>query len=220
MKPMRMRQIKGHVRRGVAAVETAVVLPFMMLLLFGIWEVGQLLNVTQMVSNSAREGARLAATGLYNASSILTQTPNQFSSNSGPLTFQVQSAVANYMQNSGLPMSGTGGAIITITVTNVTRGVTCTAQVTPNSSTGISQIVAVTQSGSAPPYDPCNDSTVQQYDVLQVSVAYPFSFARWSPSNLFFFLGANPTVYAKQTWLCMKDIPITVNTTIPGGPLP
>jgi Flp pilus assembly protein TadG len=49
-------------RRGVAAVETAVVLNFFLVpLLIGIWEMGRLVQVQQIVANSAREGARLAA---------------------------------------------------------------------------------------------------------------------------------------------------------------
>lgn len=49
-------------RSGVAAVETAVVLTFLLVpLLIGIWEMGRLVQVQQIVANSAREGARLAA---------------------------------------------------------------------------------------------------------------------------------------------------------------
>lgn len=49
-------------RPGVAAVETAVVLTFVLVpLLIGIWEMGRLVQVQQIVANSAREGARLAA---------------------------------------------------------------------------------------------------------------------------------------------------------------
>ncbi len=49
-------------RSGVAAVETAVVLTFVLVpLMIGIWEMGRLVQVQQIVANSAREGARLAA---------------------------------------------------------------------------------------------------------------------------------------------------------------
>ncbi|MFO0804241.1 MAG: TadE/TadG family type IV pilus assembly protein [Gemmataceae bacterium] len=51
-------------RRGTAAVELAfVVLFFFIPVLFGVWESGRLIEVQQIVSNSAREGARLAAQG-------------------------------------------------------------------------------------------------------------------------------------------------------------
>jgi Flp pilus assembly protein TadG len=48
-------------RRGVAAVEMALVtMLFVTPLLIGVWEVGRLIQVQQIVSNSAREGARHA----------------------------------------------------------------------------------------------------------------------------------------------------------------
>jgi Flp pilus assembly protein TadG len=49
-------------RPGVAAVEFAVVLTFILFpTMIGVWEVGRLIQVQQIVANSAREGARLAA---------------------------------------------------------------------------------------------------------------------------------------------------------------
>jgi Flp pilus assembly protein TadG len=49
---------------GVAAVELAVVLLFFVVpLLLAVWEVGRLIHVQQLLSNSAREGGRLAALG-------------------------------------------------------------------------------------------------------------------------------------------------------------
>jgi Flp pilus assembly protein TadG len=71
-------------RRGVAAVELAVVFLFFLIpLLIAVWEVGRLIQVQQLVSNAAREGARLAAQGnTINSSGSATQimastgTPN------------------------------------------------------------------------------------------------------------------------------------------------
>src|SRR5438105_3836573 len=50
-------------RGGLAAVEMAVALPFIAILIFGIWDVGRMVEVQQLVNNAAREGARLAAVG-------------------------------------------------------------------------------------------------------------------------------------------------------------
>src|SRR5262249_8726464 len=50
-------------RRGAAAVELALVLPLIIILLTGIWEVGRMVEVQQILSNAAREGARQASTG-------------------------------------------------------------------------------------------------------------------------------------------------------------
>jgi hypothetical protein len=58
-----MKRQRSRVRRGVAAVEFAVCLPILMIVLFGLWEYGRLLQVQQGLSNAAREGARQAAIG-------------------------------------------------------------------------------------------------------------------------------------------------------------
>ena len=66
---------KTHTRAAAAAVELAfVVLFFFIPVLFGIWEAGRLIEVQQIVSNSAREGARLASQGYtINSSGAPTQ---------------------------------------------------------------------------------------------------------------------------------------------------
>ncbi|MGL6096627.1 MAG: TadE/TadG family type IV pilus assembly protein [Fimbriiglobus sp.] len=49
---------------GAAAVEFALVLIFILIpVILGVWDVGRLILVQQIVANSAREGARLAAQG-------------------------------------------------------------------------------------------------------------------------------------------------------------
>lgn len=59
-----MRRRNLTARRGVAAVEFGfVTMLFVVPMVIAIWEVGRLIHVQQVVSNSAREGARLAAQG-------------------------------------------------------------------------------------------------------------------------------------------------------------
>ncbi len=53
-------------RRGVAAVEFAFCFPIMLLILFGMWEVGRITEVQNVSWNSAREGARDASMGQAN----------------------------------------------------------------------------------------------------------------------------------------------------------
>ena len=73
-----------NLRRGAAAVELAATLPVLLILLLGIWEVGRFAHVNQLLSNAAREGARLAATG---------QATDD----------QVKIAVCQYLKTAGLP---------------------------------------------------------------------------------------------------------------------
>ena len=60
-------------RRGVAAVEAALLLPLALMLMLGTWEVGRMVQVGQILENAAREGGRSAATG-QNTNSQVQQT--------------------------------------------------------------------------------------------------------------------------------------------------
>ncbi|HWG46141.1 MAG TPA: TadE family protein [Gemmataceae bacterium] len=48
-------------RRAVAAVEFAFLTPILLILLFGLWQIGRIVEVMQLMNNAAREGARLAS---------------------------------------------------------------------------------------------------------------------------------------------------------------
>ena len=71
-------------RRGVAAVEFAMVVPFFVLLVFGMIEIGRGIMVNQILTNAAREGAREA---------ILV----------GSTTSNVQAAVDDYLTGASIP---------------------------------------------------------------------------------------------------------------------
>ena len=83
-------------RAGTAAVELALLMPLIVILLLGVWEVGRMLNISQILSNAAREGARQASAG-QNTSS------------------QVQQVVLNYLQDAGIPTAN-----VTVTTSDLT----------------------------------------------------------------------------------------------------
>jgi Flp pilus assembly protein TadG len=65
----------GRSDRGAAAVEFALLLPLLMLLIFGIIDFGRALNAQITITQAAREGARLDALGQPNAAVVSrTQT--------------------------------------------------------------------------------------------------------------------------------------------------
>jgi Flp pilus assembly protein TadG len=64
----------------VATVEFALFLPFLLSLLIGIWEVGRLVQVSQILQNAAREAARQASTGTASMAEIKTNIQNYVSS--------------------------------------------------------------------------------------------------------------------------------------------
>lgn len=61
-------------RRGVAAVELALVAPVLLILLLGLWEVGRLIEVQQVLSNAVREGARQASTAVGRSPAVTSDT--------------------------------------------------------------------------------------------------------------------------------------------------
>ena len=91
------RTSAGPRRRGVAAVEFAFVLPLLLLLLIGIWELGRIINVQIVLNNAARDAARLGAQanivntfGSYTQVHYNTGTPN------------IDGAVRAYLQAAGI----------------------------------------------------------------------------------------------------------------------
>ena len=64
---------RGKVRRrGGSAVEYAVCLPLMLMILTGLWEVGRITEVQEVMWNSAREAARDASLGQDNLQTVAT----------------------------------------------------------------------------------------------------------------------------------------------------
>ena len=58
----RMQKSRRGSERGSAIIEFALVLPLMLLLIFGITEFGRALMTTNILTQAAREGARVQAT--------------------------------------------------------------------------------------------------------------------------------------------------------------
>jgi Flp pilus assembly protein TadG len=92
------RPFRGRVpRRGVVIVELAFILPLLLFLIIGVWEVGRLVYVQQIMHHAARDAARLASqaniintTGQYTRISKSTGTPN------------LDETVRDYVQGSGI----------------------------------------------------------------------------------------------------------------------
>jgi len=72
------------VRRGTAVVEFALIAPLFLLLLFGIFEFGRVVMVQQLITNAAREGARMAVIEGANTANIQTEIQNRLAGASVP----------------------------------------------------------------------------------------------------------------------------------------
>jgi Flp pilus assembly protein TadG len=191
----RNRRNRRTARRGVAAVEMAfVTLLFITPLLIGIWEVGRLVQVQQVVSNATREGARIAAQGYtINASGV----PTQIKVSSG--TASVQSTVYNYLYAAGL----TNLQLSDVTVTFAFTTPRTTDYVPlPADPSGTSY-----PAGSFPP-DPCYGEKGQ---LFTVTVSIPWANVRWVNMGII-----NPTtVTFTVDWQMLTDDRFTVNDQLP-----
>jgi Flp pilus assembly protein TadG len=80
---------------GAAAVEFALLLPLLMMILFGIIEFGLVLYNQEVITNASREGARFG---------IVIGNPR-------PATGQIQDVVNTYLTNAGL---NSGNATVSV----------------------------------------------------------------------------------------------------------
>lgn len=183
-------------RRGVAAIELAFVTMLLVIpLMLGIWEVGRLVQVQQIVSNAAREGARLSAQGYtINASG----TPTQIKLNSG--TNSVKQAVYDYLYSAGL--------------TNLQESdVTVTFAFTSGRTTAYVPVAGVDPVGTSwpvgsMPTDPCFGDKGQTF---RVTVTVPWAKVRWINMGL-----VNPNnVTFTCTWQMLTDDRFQVNEQLP-----
>lgn len=96
---------------GIVVLEFAVVSAFVLLpLMLGIWEMGRILELQQVLTNAAREGGRAAAAGQMTAS-------------------QVQSVVNNYITYNN-PNLILNSSQLTVTVSDLTNPGTDPSQAT------------------------------------------------------------------------------------------
>jgi Flp pilus assembly protein TadG len=79
--------------RGAAAVEFALVLPVLLLLLFGIIDFGRMVHAKVTLTEAAREGARTAA--LRNSASEARDTARQITDGIGTVSFPTLTTCAN-----------------------------------------------------------------------------------------------------------------------------
>jgi Flp pilus assembly protein TadG len=200
------RNRSGHARRGIAATEMAILAPFLLTLLMGIWEVGRYIMIQNLLENAVREGGRLGASGTYFSSNnhndptvtgaTLTVSPPATNGD-----YEVQQKMQLYLAAAGVTTTG-----MTVTVSN------------SGSPTG-PKTWAYTwkQSGgsSGSGYDPTAAAT--QLDTINITIVLPYQNVSWSP--LSWFLSQQATLSATTSWSSMRDIPLSVSTAIPSKPL-
>jgi Flp pilus assembly protein TadG len=96
----------------------AFVAPVLVVILVGLWEIGRMIQLQQILSNAAREGARVAAQGITINS---TGSPTQIQVSTGDPN--VKSAVVNYLNRAGLDLTASD---VTVTFVYLTGDTTKT----------------------------------------------------------------------------------------------
>lgn len=110
--------------RGASAVEFALLLPLLMMILFGIIEFGMALYRQSIITNASREGARL---GIVQSIPAIT-------------TGQINAAIDNYLTVAGITPGTVTRAIVAGGVTGTPVTVTLTLPYTFNVLPGLTSI--------------------------------------------------------------------------------
>lgn len=194
-------------RGGVAAMEFAVCLPVIVLLLFGIWEVGRMTEVQAVMVNAAREGSRQASTG-EDAIAVITQS------------------IYVYLQQAEPTALPSGGIVDPSNKASDASGAV-SQKVTLGNAAG-KELFTLTfwnQTDSSR-NDP---TTASQMDKFQVTVSLPFDNVKWHGTAVHVdpttkTVTTDPNAYnitgvqrlsATVAWYSMRDTPIVISTALP-----
>jgi Flp pilus assembly protein TadG len=171
-------------RRGVAAIEFGLVtMLFVAPLVIGVWEVGRLIQVQQIVSNGAREGARLAA----QAFTLKSGVPTQVKVDTGAVN--VKAAVFQSLYAAGLTNLSLSDVTVTFAFTSPRNKAYVAIAADPPGTTY--------PAGSLPP-EPCYGEKGMSFTV---SVSIPWEKVRWINLGL-----VRPnTVDFTATWQMLID---------------
>jgi Flp pilus assembly protein TadG len=180
--------LKGF-RPATASVEFALCLPLLVWILFGLWELGRITEVEEVMANSVREAGRDASLGQENLQTVATN-------------------LANYLQAAEPSAFGQGHSTSMITpvftLPTNTTGYTCWDN-TANRELFTITFTDVTNSTVTDP------TGMAQLDIFQIGVQVPYSNVGWVPPTLTGFTRLNAAV----TWASMVDSPFTIAPSLP-----
>jgi Flp pilus assembly protein TadG len=186
------RTIRIGTRRGAAAVEFAICAVPMFLLLIGLWEVGRMVEVQQVVWTSAREAARDASLGQDNL-------------------FTVATNLASYLQNAEPNAFANGHATSlrapSFTLPANTVGYTCwDTTASPNKELFTITFVDITNGSVSDP------TGMAQLDRYEIGIQVPYASIGWSTIPQ---ITGITRLQATVDWVCMVDSPFQITPTLP-----
>ena len=177
-------------RHGVAAVEFAVCLPFLCLILTGLWEVSRCTEVSVVIWNSAREAARDASLGQDNLQTVATN-------------------LLTYLQGAEPTAFGQGHSTSMIapvvSLPAHTSGYTCW------DNTANRELFTMTYSNLT--HSSVNDPTqASQLDVYLIGVSVPYRSVSISPLSQ---MTGTSRLYVSVDWASMIDTPFQITPYLP-----
>ena len=111
----RTEPVSNRCERGSTTVEAAIILLAFLMLIFGVFEAGRFMNTRQVLTNAAREGARLAVAPLYGTNTL-------------PTTAEIKDRVDEYLASANITGATTSVnpavSVVTGSVTTVFTQVT------------------------------------------------------------------------------------------------
>ncbi|HTU17078.1 MAG TPA: TadE/TadG family type IV pilus assembly protein [Gemmataceae bacterium] len=177
-------------RQGVAAVEFALCLPVIVLLLLGIWEVGRIVEVSNVMWNGAREAARDASVGQDNLQTVASNTLT-YLQNAMPTTFN--------------PSHSTTMKSPVVTMPANTTGYTCWDN-TANQELFTITFTDITQTSVTDP------TTMSKLDHYQIGLQVPYTTIRW---NTLTQITGVSRISITVDWVCMQDSPFSISNSLP-----
>ena len=180
-------------RRGAAAVEFALAFPLILFIMIGLWEVGRIVEVNQVMWNSAREAARDASLGQDN---LLTVANN--------LLTYLQSAEPKAF-GQGHQTSMVNPTTVGITLPANTTGYTCW------DTTANRELFTVTFTDQTTTTN-TDPTQMAQLDLYQIGVQVPYSSIGWTATPL---ITGMSRINVAVTWASMVDSPFAIAPYLP-----
>lgn len=177
-------------RSAVAAVEFAVCAPLIVWLLLGLWEVGRMVEVQNVMWNSAREAARDASVGQASLNTVATNLL-AYLQGAEPIGFGQGHTTTMKAPTVSLP-SGTTGLMCFDSTANKELFTITFADLTTTSVT-----------------DPTGMSQLDRY---RIGVQVPYSTIGWM--SLAKITGTQ-RLYVSVDWVSMVDAPFQITPSLP-----
>lgn len=176
-------------RSGVAAVEFALCAPLILLLLLGVWEVGHIAHVSNVMSNGVREAARDASMGQNNLQTIAS-TQLAYLQSAMPTVFG-QGHSTSIQAASSLPANSTGYTCWDTTIGKELFTITFTD---------------ITEPSVADP------TAMQKLDHYQIGIQVPYDTIGWTA--LAQVTGIKRIILTVD-WSSMRDTPFEISPVLP-----